>query len=356
MGSSETASKVSFVKVIGTAIQIPGVKVNRQAFLSETFKDLDKEQLTLVLEKGPVEAGVDREELHKKANRVIGERTAISSSTSFLAGLPGGFAIAATIPADMLQFYGVALRLAQELTYLYGESDLWTDDILDEEKVTNQLILYCGVMFGASGAAQTVRVLSSTLAKQALKKLPQKALTKTFYYPIVKSIARFFGVSMTKSVFAKGISKVVPVIGGVVAGGITLATMLPMGQRLVNTLDMAKFEYTNEVFEADWKDIVDVIEEESKEEELEKDKVEEVVKQEAEVSNSEVVSKPKKISVPAWLTFKKGEKSTAQIDTDKEVAETDFLEKIRQAKQMLDDGILTEEEFVQIKTQLISEI
>lgn len=44
-------------------------------------------------------------------------------------------------------------------------------------------------------------------AKQALKKLTQKALTKTFYYSIVKSIAKAFGPKMTKEVFAKGVSK-----------------------------------------------------------------------------------------------------------------------------------------------------
>ena len=32
--------------------------------------------------------------------------------------------MAATIPADVLQFFGMALRLAQELSYLYGAKDL----------------------------------------------------------------------------------------------------------------------------------------------------------------------------------------------------------------------------------------
>ena len=95
-------------------------------------------------------------------------------------GIPGGLAMAATIPADILQFYGMTLKLAQELTYLYGAQDLWKDGKVDEEMVRNQLILYCGVMFGVSGAAAGVRLLSTQVAKVALKKLPQKALTKTF--------------------------------------------------------------------------------------------------------------------------------------------------------------------------------
>ena len=188
----------SLPTVISTAIQIPGAKVNRTAFLEEQFDKVSPELAEAIIEVGPVEAGCSREELRKIACRLVQRKTYRSTAASFLAGIPGGLMMAATIPADMLQFYGLSLALAQELSYLYGAEDLWSGDMLDEDKVTNQLILYCGVMLGASGASQTIRVLSSSLAKQAMKKIPQKALTKTFYYPIVKSIAKAFGAKMTK--------------------------------------------------------------------------------------------------------------------------------------------------------------
>lgn len=59
----------------------------------------------------------------------------------------------------------MALRLAQELSYLYGGGDLWVDGQIDDEKVKSQLIMYCGVMFGVSGAVSGVRVLSTQIAK-----------------------------------------------------------------------------------------------------------------------------------------------------------------------------------------------
>ena len=257
---------LSLENVVATAIQVPGVKVNRELFLREQFQKESKELIDAIVENGPVNAQVSQETLRKMAKKIINERTLVSTSASFVAGLPGGLAMAATIPADMLQFYGVALRMAQELAYLYGEADLWNGEFLDNDKVTNQLILYCGVMLGASGAAQAVRVMSSAVAKQILKKLPQKALTKTFYYPIVKGICKFFGVSMTKSLFAKGVSKAVPILGGVVSGGITFATLRPMGQRLADTLDDAHFSYTEEDFHEDWEDIVEIGEDETTEE------------------------------------------------------------------------------------------
>lgn len=313
--------------VISNALKLPGVKVSRDEFLRETFKEYETVEIEQIIAKGPVEAGCTREDLKRKANKIIKDRTAISTGASFVAGIPGGIAMAATIPADLLQFYGVALRMAQELVYLYGETDIWCDGAPDPDKVTNQLILYCGVMLGVSGASQAVRIMSSALAKQALKKLPQMALTKTFYYPVIKSVLKFFGVSVTKSTFAKGVSKVIPIVGGVVSGGITLASMLPMGNRLGKTLDEAHFTYTQADFEADWRDISNM--------ENDNGQSEGVVHQ-LETSNphSEAVAS----------------------DSPKENMQDEPFEKIEKAKRMLDMGMISEEEFAAIKEKIISQM
>jgi hypothetical protein len=322
MSKNEKQQKnLDLTGVVTTAIQIPGVKVSRDTFLRDQFKDLPLNELSIILEKGPVEAGCPRALLQRKASKIIKERTALSTGASFLAGIPGGIAMAATIPADLLQFYGVALRMAQELVYLYGEADLWCEGAPDPDKVTNQLILYCGVMLGVSGAAQTIRLMSSALAKQALKKLPQMALTKTFYYPIIKSIVKFFGVSLTKSTFAKGVSKIIPVVGGVVSGGITLASMLPMGNRLAKTLDEAHFDYSSADFEADWKDV-------------------------SAMQEEPIVLEPPKNEA----------KEPSSIAAEQTQLAEDPFEKIKKAKQMLDMGVITEKEYEEIKARLISQM
>ena len=305
----------AMVQVIETAIKLPGGKVNRDGFLSSTFEKADQNLREKILQVGPVEAGVSSEELMKLASKLVISRTLTSTAASVAAGIPGGAAMAATIPADTIQFFGIALRLAQEIAYLYGEEDLWSDGNLQEEKVMNTIIIYCGVMFGAGGAAATLRVLSSQLGKQALKKIPQMALTKTFYYPIIKSIAKFFGVRMTKGIFGKAVSKAVPVVGGVVSGGITFFSLKPMGFRLVRTLDEAKFSYTEEELDADLVEIKDIADADENKEES-------------------------------------GEKATEKA----EAAKLSFTEEIKLNKELLDQGILTEEEFAEIKKRLIEKI
>ena len=176
-------------------------------------------------------------------------------------------------------------------------------------------MLYCGVMLGVSGAAQAVRVLSSALAKQAIKKLPQKALTKMLIFRIIRSIAKVFGIRMTKEVFAKSVAKIVPVVGGVVCGTVTWVTMRPMGRRLREALEESKFNYSEERYEKDVNDIAEILD--------------------AEIENN---------------LYRE------QNDRMDDLNDTPVLEKIQQAKEMMDGGVITEQEFREIKEKLISSL
>ena len=239
--------------------------------------------------------------------------------------------MAATIPADILQFFGMALKLAQELSYLYGAQDLWVDGKIDDDKVKNQLILYCGVMFGVSGAVSGLRVLSTQLAKTALKKIPQKALTKTFWYPILKKIVNCIGINLTKKTFAQGVSKAVPVIGGVVPGGINFASMLPMANRLNDTLDKATFNYSDEEFNKD----IEII--------MNPDEYEEIKEKKTSVS--------KKVSDGVHNATDEISKFISKIGKKNE---NNSYEDIKKLKELLDAGILTQEEFDKKKKELLN--
>lgn len=333
-------NNVLITDIITSAIQIPGVKVNRNELLMSLFKNESEDMINRIIQYGPIEAGVSRKVLRKKAKGIVDDRTLKSSGASFLAGLPGGLAMAASIPADMLQFYGVALRLAQEVAYIYGEEDLWDGEGLSEERVKNQLLIYCGTMLGVSTATATIRVLSAKVGQQLLKTLPQKALTKTFYYPIVKSIAKAIGVKMTKQVFSKGVSKVVPILGGLVSGGLTFVTMQPMGIKLIDALDDAHFDYSQEELDADMK----IIKEES-----EKILNEEIIDVEYDENNNQVVSNIE-------LKVDQEEKmSNTKADLNKK-STTEVLAEIKQAKELLDMGVLSEEEFNLLKSSLLAQI
>lgn len=256
------AEQDTAMQVLSQVVKLPIVKVDRTKFLVDKFsKEIPNEQISELLEKGPVEF-VSKEVLDRVANACIMDNVLLASGTSVLTGLPGGLAMAITIPADVAQFYGFSLKLAQELGYIYGFDDLWGNRDELSEEAQNTLLLYLGVMFGVNGTAALLRAGGVAVAKQAMKTIPQKALMKTLWYPILKKVLKVFGVKLTKDGLAKGVGKFIPIIGGVISGGLTFATMKPMGESLQKELSKL-VNYNEESYQKDMETIrkeVEIIE------------------------------------------------------------------------------------------------
>lgn len=292
------------LKVVNESLKLPLVKVNRSEFLVKAFGEKVK-NINQLIEKGP-QTFLSKEKLDQVADSRIHSIVAQSSTLSFATGLPGGLAMAATIPADITQFYGYSLKLAQEISYIYGYKDIWNQqgELTGEAKET--LILYLGIMLGVTTAGSAVRILSGKLSTQALTKIPQKALTKTIYYPVTKKVLAVFGTKLTKTTFAKGVSKAVPLVGGVVSGGLNYFSMKPMAMRLKNELRKG-LNYSEQKLNEDWKIL----------------QGEEIMTTEANLS-----------------------KSTKEDEN--------LIEQIEKAYELLKQKTITEEEFIVIKKRLLS--
>ena len=292
------------LRVVNESLKLPVVKVNRSEFLVKVFGD-KVEDINQLIEEGP-QAFLSIEDLDRAANNRIYSIVAQSSTLSFATGLPGGLAMAATIPADITQFYGYSLKLAQEISYIYGYEDIWNQQGELTEEAKETLILYLGIMLGVSTASSAVRVLSGKLSVQALKKIPQKALTKTIYYPVIKKVLAVFGTKLTKATFAKGVSKVVPVVGGVVSGGLNYFSMKPMATKLKNELRKG-INYSEENLKQDLKIL----------------NVEDIIIDESNLLESSM-------------------------------KDENIIEQIEKAHDLLKQKIITEEEFISIKQNILS--
>ena len=218
---------------VTAAVKLPFVKVDREEFLRSEFKD--HEHLDIILERGP-QAVFTTEALAERAKRLVSTNTRNTTAVSFAAGLPANaFVAVPAAGADVAQFFGFALRMAQQISYLFGEKDLFTGEdstLNDEAKL--RVFGYLGAMFGIAGGAALINKAASMAAAQAGKKVTNKALTKTVWYPVVKKVAAMLGQKITKQSVGSAVTKVVPVLGGVVAGTLTYATFRPMGQRLTD--------------------------------------------------------------------------------------------------------------------------
>ena len=231
--------QVGIDDVIIMGLKVPGIRINREAFLrKELFKKFSQEVINEVIESNPMRAGIPQDEIEKIVDEVIKyERICVSGISAALSA-PGGVVMAATIPADIAQYYGYMLRATQKMLYLYGfpEIDLEDEGQFIDTETMNMLIVCMGVMYGVAGANNALKSIAKALGTGVEKQLMKKALTKGTIYPIVKSVSKWFGVRMTKEVFAGFFKKAIPVVGGVIGGGLTFASFKPCCDKLRKVL------------------------------------------------------------------------------------------------------------------------
>ncbi len=222
--------------IVILALKSPGVYINREDFLRKQFlKDYRPETVDDALARTPALAGISDAVIDRLAREAIFSERAKVSSVSAALGMAGGAAMAATIPADLVQSYGFTLRAVQKLLYLYGFPDIDADPakgLQMDEQTLSTILLCLGVMNGVKGSGPAIKAVAKGLAKGVSKKLMRTALTKGTLYPLVRKITRWFGVRLTRTVFRSAAGKVIPVVGGLIGGGVTFALFKPGCDRL----------------------------------------------------------------------------------------------------------------------------
>lgn len=223
-------------KVLTTAMQLPGVKVNRDCFLKKELAIYCTEiQLAELLGKGTIGV-IPIEILDKIASESISYHVKLVTASSTALGIPGGFAMFGTIPGDLAQYYFHVFALAQKLAYIYGYPDLCDENGNFTEDAAEMLTIFVGVMGGVAAANKVIQEIAEQVQKEVLRRLPRYALTKGVLYPLVKQIAKWVGINLTKQSFSRGVSKLVPIVGGIVSGGLTYVTFKPQSKMLKDQL------------------------------------------------------------------------------------------------------------------------
>lgn len=232
MDKVENVHAINFEDIFTAACKLPYCKIHRDAFLTKQLNGkVSSERLAYALENGTINAGISLDILNRLAEGAINFETTKATALSTAAGMPGGFAMIGTIPADLAQFYAHVFRVAQKLAYIYGYKEIDLDDATQ-----NVLMIFLGVMFGVNAATAALAKLAAANAAKIGARVAAKPLSKYAIYNIAKKVLAWIGVKLTKDGVGKAISKVVPVVGGVISGGLTVATFLPMAKKLKKEL------------------------------------------------------------------------------------------------------------------------
>src|SRR5438132_2108599 len=226
--------------VLRTALALPGVKVDRKAFLRRALsKHVAEKVLQSAIDTSPAKAGVSKNTILRIATANIKWHRAGVSSVSFASGLPGGWWIAGTVPADLTQFFWHSLVMLQKLAYLYGWPELFSEDseLELEEETRLDLNVFVGAMLGAESAAKVLGDIAERAAAQVLKRLPRETLTKWGLYRLAREVAKRIGIKLTEDSFARYLSRIVPILGGIISGTVTWITFSLMTSRLAAHLE-----------------------------------------------------------------------------------------------------------------------
>ncbi len=222
-----------FDKVLALAVELPGVKIEREEFLQKYFSSrFDREIVARIVQTSPIRAGVNEIVLYEIARECINYEKKKVSALSFATG-SGGFV---GIPADLAQYMAHVLRISQKLAYIYGYPEIRSIEGSMDEKTQKIILLFIGVMYGVSGANKVIAEISKSLAGKVGKDILRAALTKTAWYPLLKQCCKQVGIKVTKDALSKIPTKVVPGIGGVVSAGFSYYCFGKGAERLHETL------------------------------------------------------------------------------------------------------------------------
>ena len=232
-------------KILAAVLKMPGVKVNREAFLRKALKNYCNEQrLDMLANVRPYTITTD-DVIDQVATQCINYHTALATTGSAIAGLPGGLAMAATLPGDLTQYYYHVVVLSQKLAYLYGFPDFCDENGELGETASELLTIFMGSMMGVKVADQGINELAKGLATSAVGRLPRLMLTKAAIYPVVMQVAKLVGAKLTKEGLAKTVGRFIPIAGGLFSGTVTLFTFKPGARRLQKRLRAQKIHFND---------------------------------------------------------------------------------------------------------------
>ena len=213
-------------KLLKRAAALKGVAIDRETYLrSELAGIYDAETVESAVASSPHVAGVPSEKVDGLADAAITLEASKVAGLSALAGIPGGLAALGTIPADILQYFAHSLRVEQKLAYLYGWESLDLQEGNVDDRALYQLILLLGVMMNVEGAAAALARMAPDAAElgaaEALRM--QSERDEMWFLPIKKTLS-VVGTNVTKGTFAEAVVRSLPVLAGLVSGSVALLT------------------------------------------------------------------------------------------------------------------------------------
>lgn len=232
--------------ILRTSLNFTHCRVDREEFLKEALREnCSNDAIGKAILTSPIESEIPRYVVADITREIIRQDLMKVTGLSFAAGLPGGLAMAGTIPADLIQFFVHTIKIAQKLAYLYGWKDFFETENDISEETLSKITLFTGIMFGAPNAEKALNKYKEIDAVDTAENITigfsnldidfdfsQSTIREHGILQLVQYIAKWLGVKIARQRLTSGTMRIVPIIGGIVSGGLSYLSFKDMTTRL----------------------------------------------------------------------------------------------------------------------------
>lgn len=220
------------------AAAFPGIRVDRVRFLSEALKkQCPTRNVWEAVASTPQRVGISSEDIDAIANRVIREEAMGLTAFSAISGIPKGWFILMSLPADVAQYYARMLRLVQKMHYLYGGEELEFDGGKATDQTKERLLELMGAMYGNTDARETIGTISTAISTKFESKTNSKVRKKILSTAPVQRATEYLNQKVPVTKLIAGAERSVIPYGKMLASGVvSYAAFREMAKRLKDYL------------------------------------------------------------------------------------------------------------------------
>ena len=168
------------------------------------------------------------------AKKIIAKHALWVTLISAISAIPTGWMMNPCFIIDIIQFQIHVFAVSQKLLYLYEDEEKLTE--YSSDTATQLMILMTPIMIVKQQFTRMLKSATGVVTKQVIQRFTIKALTQFSILNIVRQVAKWFGIVLTKETLLEGIDVAIIIICAIISGLISLWLFKPMANNLMKYL------------------------------------------------------------------------------------------------------------------------
>lgn len=224
----------SYNNILKSSFMLPMARVNREKFIQRlSTRELKGMNVQVALGKSPNRA-YSQQAINKAAKKIIAKHALWVTLISAISAIPTGWMMIPFFIIDIIQFQIHVFAVSQKLLYLYEDEEKLTE--YSSDTATQLMILMTTIMIGKQQFTRMLKSATGVVTKQVIQRFTIKALTQFSILNIVRQVAKWFGIVLTKETLLEGIDIAIIIICAIISGLISLWLFKPMANNLMKYL------------------------------------------------------------------------------------------------------------------------